>query len=278
MPLSPQAWSALAATSRTFALPIAVLPPGLQEVVASAYLCLRAIDEIEDHPSLSAPDKVALLRTLSRVLQTPFGAADVAALWVPYTTLLPAVTRDLSQWATLAAPAIAPRIWEATAATAERMAQWVTVGWRIETRSDLDAYTFSVAGAVGVLLCDLCAWHDDGQADREQAIALGRGLQAVNILRNRPDDLARGVNFYPLGWTSADLATYAREHLLPVQAYLQTLPSCAVHLLCTIPLALALATLDALAGGAAKLSREAVSAIVAAALPPHEQARPQPLS
>ena len=216
---------------------------------------------------------MTLLHTVSRVLQTPFGAPDVATVWPPHTAALPAVTQQLGEWALLAAPPIAPRIWEATAATAARMAQWVAGGWRIATVGDLDAYTYSVAGAVGVLLCDLCAWHDGVQADRRQAIALGRGLQAVNILRNRSDDGARGVDFYPDGWTSADLATYAREHLVPVQAYLQTLAPCAVQQLCTIPLALALATLEALAGGAPKLSREEVSGIVAAVLSSDEAAR-----
>jgi len=33
-------------TSRTFYIPIVKLPVGVQEAVASAYLCLRAIDEI----------------------------------------------------------------------------------------------------------------------------------------------------------------------------------------------------------------------------------------
>lgn len=31
-------------TSRTFYIPIVKLPPSVQEAVASAYLCLRAID------------------------------------------------------------------------------------------------------------------------------------------------------------------------------------------------------------------------------------------
>ena len=39
----------LRATSRTFFIPISRIPSGLQEAVASAYLCMRAIDEIEDH-------------------------------------------------------------------------------------------------------------------------------------------------------------------------------------------------------------------------------------
>ena len=33
-------------TSRTFYIPIARLPARLQEAVAGAYLCMRAIDEI----------------------------------------------------------------------------------------------------------------------------------------------------------------------------------------------------------------------------------------
>jgi farnesyl-diphosphate farnesyltransferase len=92
-------------------------------------------------------------------------------------------------------------------------------------------------------------------------------------VRNRPDDWARGVDFYPEGWTTADLATYARAHLVPMHAYLQTLPPCAVQQLCIIPLALALATLDALAGGAPKLSRAEVHGIVAAVLSSDEVAR-----
>lgn len=266
MPLSSRVWSALAASSRTFAIPIALLPAGLQEAVASAYLCLRAIDDIEDHATLDARCKAALLRGVSRLLQTTFCPDEVSAVWGPHAAVLPAVTQRLGEWTTLASPVIAPRIWDATAAMADRMAQWVEASWRIETVADLDAYTFSVAGAVGVLLCDLCAWHDGGQADRGQAIAMGRGLQAVNIVRNRDDDLRRGVDFFPPGWTREAVSSYARAHLLPAQAYLRTLPPCAVQLMCTIPIALALATLDALASGAPKLSREAVGEIVAQVL------------
>ena len=35
-------------TSRTFYIPVSRLPSKLQETVAAAYLCMRAIDEIED--------------------------------------------------------------------------------------------------------------------------------------------------------------------------------------------------------------------------------------
>jgi len=49
-------------TSRTFFIPIVRLPAKLQETVACAYLCMRAIDEIEDHPNLDRNSKTALLR------------------------------------------------------------------------------------------------------------------------------------------------------------------------------------------------------------------------
>ncbi len=60
--------------------------------------------------------------------------------------MLPAVTLDLARWACYAPIEIAPRIWDATAAMAERMADWVDNGWQIRTEADLNHYTFSVAG------------------------------------------------------------------------------------------------------------------------------------
>ena len=59
----------LRATSRTFFIPIFQLPPGLQEAVASAYLCMRAIDEIEDHAELGKHAKIRQLRSISQILQ-----------------------------------------------------------------------------------------------------------------------------------------------------------------------------------------------------------------
>ena len=52
MTLPDDALRVLQETSRTFFVPIRELPAELQEVIASAYLCMRAIDEIEDHPRL----------------------------------------------------------------------------------------------------------------------------------------------------------------------------------------------------------------------------------
>ena len=79
----------------------------------------------------------------------------------------------------------------------ERMAYWVDVNWLIDSERDLDEYTFNVAGAVGVLLSELWIWYDKTPSRKLDAISYGRGLQAVNILRNRTEDLRRGVDFFP---------------------------------------------------------------------------------
>lgn len=255
----------LRTTSRTFFIPICRLPPGLQEAVASAYLCMRAIDEIEDHTQLERRAKIRQLRIISQLLQEQttvdtFARDAFSSAFAGQQGTLPAVTLGLAEWACYAPESIAPRIWDATAAMAERMAYWVANGWKLRTEADLDRYTFSVAGSVGLLLCDIWAWFDGEQLSRTHAIYFGRGLQAVNMLRNRADDLARGVDFYPDGWTDDHMHHYARQHVSLAEAYARTLNqdsfSCAYFI--KIPLALAYATLNALARGEAKLTRTEV--------------------
>jgi farnesyl-diphosphate farnesyltransferase len=266
MDLRKGALGVLKETSRTFYIPISRLPPDLLDAVASAYLCMRAIDEVEDHPELDGQTKVALLRAMSLNFQ---GATERST--VPdfseglrnHQATLPEVTLRVGEWARLAPPSIAPRIWDATAAMADRMAYWAECNWEIHTEKDLDRYTFSVAGAVGLMLSDLWAWYDGTQTNRTEALGFGRGLQAVNIARNHAEDLRRGVDFFPDGWTAENMRTYARRNLTLADAYTKALPPGPARNFCQIPLALAHATLDVLAHGEEKLSRSAVVALIA---------------
>ena len=52
MNLQNDALKALKETSRTFYIPISRLPDNLREAVASEYICMRAIDEVEDHTDI----------------------------------------------------------------------------------------------------------------------------------------------------------------------------------------------------------------------------------
>ncbi|MFB2917401.1 MULTISPECIES: squalene/phytoene synthase family protein [Aerosakkonema] len=265
MDLRRDALEILKETSRTFYIPISRLPVELQAAVASAYLCMRAIDEIEDNPDLDNPTKAKLLRNISLTLQAAVDGSNMDDFWLGLAThqsLVPEVSIRIREWALLAPASIAPRVWDATAAMADRMAYWAMNNWTIRTEADLDRYTFGVAGAVGLLLSDLWAWYDGTQTDRTQAIGFGRGLQAVNILRNHNEDRARGVEFFPEGWTANDLQIYARRNLSLADAYTKSLPPGPALDFCQIPLTLAHATLNVMAHGEKKLSRSAVMALI----------------
>jgi len=56
------------------------------------------------------------------------------------------------------------------------MAYWAEQNWEIKNKKDLDAYTFSVAGAVGLILSELWEWYEGVKTSRELAITFGRGL------------------------------------------------------------------------------------------------------
>ncbi len=265
--MNGEALQALEATSRTFFLPIAQLPEGLREAVGSAYLCMRAIDEIEDHTELQGAIKAKLLRAISWIFQAQssienFAHDELNMLFQDYLNVLPEVTVQIGEWACQAPKFIAPRIWEATAAMADRMAQWAATGWKIFTSADLDRYTYGVAGAVGLVLCDIWAWFEKVQINRTYAIQFGRGLQAVNILRNRDEDLSRGIDFFPDGWHKEDMHEYAQKNLEGFNQYAESLPNNSFTNFVQIPRVLAFATLDVLARGGKKLTRQKVLEIV----------------
>lgn len=265
MDLRRDALEVLKETSRTFYIPICRLPPGLQEAVTSAYLCMRAIDQIEDHPALDNQTKAKLLRKISWTLQSGVDSFAIEAFATglnEYEDSLEEVTLRIREWLLLAPEAIAPRIWDATAAMSDRMADWAESNWKIENESDLDRYTFSVAGAVGLLLSDLWAWYDGTQTNRIQALGFGRGLQAVNFLRNRTEDEVRGVSFFPPTWSQEEMQQYARRNLVLADAYLKSLPTGPAMDFCQILLTLAHGTLEALAHGKDKLSRSDVLALI----------------
>jgi farnesyl-diphosphate farnesyltransferase len=265
MDLRSDALQILKETSRTFYIPISILPPGLQEAVASAYLCMRAIDEIEDHSTLDNPTKAKLLHGISLTLQAGVDGFPVDAFtdgFSGYENILEEVTIRIREWSLLAPETIAPRIWDATAAMSDRMAYWAANNWKVQTESDLDRYTFGVAGAVGLLLSDLWTWYDGTQTNRTLAIGFGRGLQAVNILRNHVEDSERGVSFFPQGWDAANMQEYALRNLALADAYTQALPDGPALNFCQIPLTLAHGTIDAIANGKEKLSRSDVMALL----------------
>jgi farnesyl-diphosphate farnesyltransferase len=249
-------------TSRTFYIPISRLVQGLREAVASAYLCMRAIDEIEDHNELMDQTKIELLKGISKAMRSPQINHELEKLFAPYSDILPPVSKQLHDWLVLCPPSIAQTVYRYIAMMSEQMADWVQAKWKIQTEDDLDSYTYSVAGMVGEMLSDLWLWHDGTKSDSMKAIAFGRGLQAVNIIRNREEDLNRGVDFFPDGWGFEEMLQYTNRNLQLADAYLAELKPGPALEFCQLPLALAHATVNLIASGGNKLTRANVLEIV----------------
>lgn len=249
-------------TSRTFYIPITFLKAKLKRSVASAYLSMRAIDEIEDHETVESETKQQLLHAISNLLTKSFDRQAYATLIEPHAHILPPVTKRLADWLQLCPEDIVMKVQSSTGEMAQGMAKWVSKDWVIKTKEDLDDYTYYVAGLVGCMLSDLWKWHDEVDTEQHLAIAFGRGLQAVNILRNREEDQERGVTFFPDGWSRADMFQYAETNLQMADEYLNDIQNRRILLFCKIPLRLAHGTLSALAKGDEKITRDEVNRIV----------------
>lgn len=267
--LQKEAMHILKLTSRTFYIPIKLLNPTLRKTVGSAYLCMRAIDEIEDHEELPSETKQHLLRTTSELLQTDFDNVAYEQLLRPYANVLPEVSLRLGDWLDVCPKNIIDKVKESTSTMAEGMARWVEKDWIVKTKEDLDEYTYYVAGLVGVMLSDIWESYDGTKTDRDLAIGYGRGLQAVNMLRNQDEDADRGVHFMPDGWTRDDMFAYATQNLEKADAYIESIHTKNILLFCKIPLALAKKTLKALKNGQEKMARAEVEMTVEEILSEH---------
>ncbi|MER5440148.1 squalene/phytoene synthase family protein [Streptomyces sp. NPDC002790] len=260
--IDTQVIETLKTTSRTFFLPIMRLDGDLRDTVAAYYLANRALDEIEDHPALTPDAKIELLGGISRLLQREsLSAADADALMRPYEDQLPPVTRQFHDWAVrLPAPEVAPRLWDSLATLADRMADWVRADFRVRNVADLDRYTFAVASSIGITLSDLWARYAGIVTSQSGAVAFGRAVQAANITWNHADDLERGVDFFPVGWTRSDMCAYAHRHLSAADAYTDSVPPGPVKDFCSLTLDICRTTLDAIQQGTT-VDRTTISAL-----------------
>ncbi|MHA6253320.1 squalene/phytoene synthase family protein [Oceanobacillus sp. CAU 1775] len=261
--LQKEAMHILKLTSRTFYIPIKLLKPTLRKTVGAAYLCMRAIDEIEDHETMPAESKIKLLEATSELLKAnKFDRTAYEALTEPYHDDLPEVTLRLADWVEICPDDIVAKVMESTSEMAEGMAKWVEKEFVVQTKEDLDEYTYYVAGLVGVMLSDIWRWYDGTETDYELALGYGRGLQAVNMLRNQDEDAERGVRFLPDGWTREDMFDYAWGNLDKADQYMKDLKTKNIILFCKIPLALAKKTLRAMNAGQEKMTRVEVEETV----------------
>lgn len=258
-----EAMRVLKETSRTFYIPITFLKSDLKHSVASAYLVMRAIDEIEDHELIPNDTKYELLMQVSELFKQPFTEEAYLRIIEPVKGQLPEVSLRLYDWVQACPGGSRPMMMEISSEMAFGMAKWAKKNWQVQTKEDLDDYTYYVAGVVGVYLSRLWYWSYGQETDLDLAIGFGRGLQAVNILRNQKEDSEeRGVSFVPDGWSRDDLFAYAEDNLKKADAYIATLSEKSTVMFCRLPLEFAHKSLKAMKKGQEKMSRAEVEQTV----------------
>ena len=198
--------------SRTFALTIPQLPPGLRSPVTNAYLLCRIADTIEDQ---TAPSAAATLVLLQRFVAVVRGIADAAPLVEDLLAQLSPDTspaeRDLVRntgCVVRFTAALEERPRRAIRRCVELMCDGMhrfqqTAGLQGVPRAvDLDEYCYYVAGVVGEMLTELFCGYSAAidrrsGALREFAVSFAQGLQMTNILKDVWEDHSRGGCWLP---------------------------------------------------------------------------------
>lgn len=225
----------LQGVSRSFGLSIRLLPAAVREPVGLAYLLARITDTVADTTSQSAARRMALLDSLQHALLTPQDhpnldhalrdfARHVAdpheqGLLRQGQTCLDALSQqpkaDQGVIRQVLAAILEGQRWDLRTLDGPQQG--------VQTRQELDRYTWLVAGSVGEFwtrLCDLHlrGWHTGTRADLLQwGAAYGQGLQRLNILRDAGQDLRAGRCYWPaeeleaLGLNSAQLCEAAQS-------------------------------------------------------------------
>lgn len=272
----------LPGVSRTFALTIPQLPPGLREAVANAYLLCRLADTIEDDPALEWPCKARLLDEFNGLIAGASGleafARELANALSPQTSqneraLIHGIARVLRVTRSLAA--------EQQAALRQCL-KIMCSGMRrfqrsrdirgLRDQSEVDRYCYFVAGVVGQMLTELFCHHSRAVSRRREplmrlATSFGQALQMTNILKDFWEDRTAGCCWLPRDLFSAlgiDLATVpearssaafrvalgqligiAHAHLRNAMAYTTLIPAreTGIRRFCLLAIGLAVLTL-----------------------------------
>jgi len=224
--------------SRSFGLSIRLLPSALQEPVGLAYLLARSTDTVADATAVPVPRRLALLDSLQHAIDAPQDQPQLALVLHDFARhiedrheqkLLHHGQAMLQALASLPAPDQAAIRQVLTAiADGQRWDLQALDGPQrgVQTRAELERYTWHVAGSVGEFWTRMCElhlneWHAEPPSRTAELLQwgarYGQGLQRLNILRDAGRDLRAGRCYFPaeelqpLGLDSTQLCQAAQD-------------------------------------------------------------------
>ncbi|HET7874117.1 MAG TPA: phytoene/squalene synthase family protein [Methylomirabilota bacterium] len=204
--------------SRSFYLSLSVLPRAVRPPIGLAYLLARASDTIADTRLIERQARITHLAALrDELTERRPGRLEAVAKAVAPSQSLPAERALLERlpdclgvYRALNPPdrervrkvlttILEGQTWDLTLFPGEDEKELQA----LETRADLDRYTYLVAGCVGEFWTDVHAAHRprlrhwDLPRMRQLGIRFGQGLQLTNVLRDIPRDLRQGRCYLP---------------------------------------------------------------------------------
>ncbi len=254
----------LSSVSRTFALTIPLLPSIIEKVVGNTYLLCRIVDTIEDAAELDPQTKQKLSQLfLDAVLEkvsveffvepclealNHYGNQDELDL-IAHTPTVLRILHTCSRDDRVAVSRCVSIMSEGMSYFHGKQTQ---AG--LQNLQEFEKYCYVVAGVVGELLTTIFSKHSAEFAKRIQghedlAIAFGQALQMTNILKDSPEDRARGVSWKPVGMSQQQLLAIADEKLQDSLNYILLIPKeeLGIRRFCFLAFGLAVMTLAKIA-------------------------------
>jgi len=274
----------LGSVSRTFALTIPLLPPMIEKVVGNTYLLCRIVDTIEDAVDLSPETKQKLSQLfLDAVLEkapvTSFVEPCLRALddygnqdELDLIAHTPTVLRILHTCSQSDQAAVSRCISIMSEGMSYFHGKQTQSG--LQDLAEFEKYCYVVAGVVGELLTTVFSNHSLAFAKSMKghdalAVAFGQALQMTNILKDSPEDLARGVSWKPADMNQQQLLKISYQKLQDSLRYILLIPKTELGMrrFCFLAFGLAVMTLSKIAKrnkfnsqAEVKLSRKTVMA------------------
>ena len=229
----------LNSVSRTFALTIPLLPPSIEKVVGNTYLLCRIVDTIEDAAELSAQTKQALSAlfldaVLEKVSVENFVKSCLEALKnysnpdeLDLIANTPTVLRILHTCSSDDQQAVSRCVSIMSEGMSFFHGKQNQAG--LQDLAEFEKYCYVVAGVVGELLTTIFSNHSHAfkkelVGHENLAIAFGQALQMTNILKDSPEDRARGVSWKPIDMSQAELLKIAHQKLQDSLKYILLIP------------------------------------------------------
>ena len=229
----------LDSVSRTFALTIPLLPPSIEIVVGNTYLLCRIVDTIEDAADLSPETKQKLSKLfLDAVLEK----APVDHFVKPCLEALKHYGNQNELDLIAHTPTVLRILQTCSKADQNAVSRCVSIMSEgmsyfhdkqtqagLKDLKEFERYCYVVAGVVGELLTTIFSNHSPAFAKNikgheDLATAFGQALQMTNILKDSPEDRARGVSWKPADITQGQLLKISYEKLQDSLSYILLIP------------------------------------------------------